>query len=230
MPDGPRPDLGTDSPSVTHPSARRGDEAGDGRCRDRAGACPGSVVALDAGTTSEEIARRWPYGHAATIVTTSPIVASALVGRSDVTVICVGGVLDPVWGACTGPAAVAALAGFHFDVAVVGVCGLDAATDAITSSLGEVEAKRAMVERAERVVVAATPEKLSVTAPYVICATRAIRHRGGLGRHRQGAARRHPARRALGRPWPAERAARLRDGVQHGPRDVRPTGIGRAKR
>lgn len=135
---------------------------------------PGSMVALDAGTTSEEIARRWPYGHAATIVTTSPIVAAALVGRTDVTVICVGGVLDPVWGACTGPATVSALEGFRFDVAIVGVCGLDASADASTSSLGEVESKRAMVERAGRVIVAVTPEKLSVNAPYVICATHAI--------------------------------------------------------
>jgi DeoR/GlpR family transcriptional regulator of sugar metabolism len=134
----------------------------------------GSVVALDAGTTSEEIARRWPYGHAATIVTTSPIVASALVGRSDVTVICVGGVLDPVWGACTGPAAVSALAGFRFDVAVVGVCGLDATGDATTSSLHEVDAKRQMVEGTTVVVVPATPDKLATTAPYVICATRSI--------------------------------------------------------
>jgi DeoR/GlpR family transcriptional regulator of sugar metabolism len=89
-------------------------------------------------------------------------------------VICVGGVLDPVWGACTGPVAVAALAGFHFDLAVVGVCGLQEAGDATTSSLGEVDAKRAMVARATRVVVPVTPEKFAVTAPYVICATSAI--------------------------------------------------------
>ena len=135
---------------------------------------PGSVVALDAGTTSEEIARRWPYGHSATIVTTSPIVASVLVGRSDVTVVCVGGVLDPVWGACTGPAAVSALAGFRFDIGVLGVCGLDAGGDATTSSLREVDAKRVMAERAVRVIVPATPEKLTIVAPYVICATGVI--------------------------------------------------------
>jgi DeoR/GlpR family transcriptional regulator of sugar metabolism len=130
---------------------------------------PGQVVGLDAGTTGVEIARRIPLELELTVVTTSPPAAVALEHHTRLAVVQVGGVLDLTWMAVTGAEAVDAIGAFRLDVAILGACAVHPEAGVTTSSLGEVETKRAWIRAGAEVIVPAGPEKIDRVAPFVVC-------------------------------------------------------------
>jgi DeoR/GlpR family transcriptional regulator of sugar metabolism len=130
---------------------------------------PGQVIGLDAGTTGVEIARRIPIELPLTVVTTSPPAAVALEHHRQLAVVLVGGVLDLTWMAVTGAEAVEAIGSFQLDVAVLGACAVHPEVGVTTSSLAEVETKRAWVRAAAEVVLPVGSEKADRVAPFVVC-------------------------------------------------------------
>ncbi|TDC72830.1 DeoR/GlpR transcriptional regulator [Micromonospora sp. KC606] len=121
---------------------------------------PGAAVALSAGTTTAELARRLIDVPGLTVVTNSLPVAEILHtgGRPDHTVVLTGGVRTPS-DALVGPLAVDAIRSLHLDVLFLGVHGISERAGFTTPNLMEAETDRALVAAADRLVVLADHTK-----------------------------------------------------------------------
>jgi DeoR family transcriptional regulator, aga operon transcriptional repressor len=126
------------------------------------------AIALDAGTTTLEMAAGLPADSRVQIVTPSLAAVNALIGHEGVEVMCLGGKLHPSTQSFAGPATVAAIgelrvrtfflaaSGLHAD----GVyCGND--FDAVT--------KRALVDVADEVVLLTDSSKFTISAMVRAC-------------------------------------------------------------
>jgi DeoR/GlpR family transcriptional regulator of sugar metabolism len=132
---------------------------------------PGMAVALSAGTTTAELARRLVSVPELTIVTNSVPVADVFFGssRPDQTVVLTGGVRTPS-DALVGPVAVAAIRSFHLDLLFLGVHGMSERAGYTTPNLMEAETDRALVAAAERLVVLADHSKWDMLGISTIAA------------------------------------------------------------
>ena len=130
---------------------------------------PGQVVAIGGGTTALELARHVAPELRATVVTTSPDVALALRDLPDVDVIVHGGRLDRTSQTLVGPETIAQIGMLRPDALLVGACSLHHELGLTMRERDEAQVMRALAERAGRVVVLATGEKLGTAAPYVVC-------------------------------------------------------------
>ncbi|KWV30651.1 DeoR/GlpR family DNA-binding transcription regulator [Micromonospora rifamycinica] len=121
---------------------------------------PGAAIALSAGTTTAELARRLVDVPGLTVVTNSLPVAEILhtAGRPDQTVVLTGGVRTPS-DALVGPLAVEAIRSLHLDLLFLGVHGITERAGFTTPNLMEAETDRALVEAADRLVVLADHTK-----------------------------------------------------------------------
>jgi len=121
---------------------------------------PGAAIALSAGTTTAELARRLVDVPALTVVTNSVPVADIFyrADRSDVTVVLTGGQRTPS-DALVGPIAAAAISSLHPDLLFLGVHGISERAGLTTPNLMEAEVDRALVAAAGKVVVIADHTK-----------------------------------------------------------------------
>jgi len=132
---------------------------------------PGMAVALSAGTTTAELARRLVSVPELTVVTNSVPVADVFFAssRPDQTVVLTGGVRTPS-DALVGPVAVAAIRTFHLDLLFLGVHGMSERAGFTTPNLMEAETDRALVAAAERLVVLADHSKWDLLGISTIAA------------------------------------------------------------
>lgn len=121
---------------------------------------PGAAIALSAGTTTAELARRLVDVPGLTVVTNSLPVAEIMHagGRPDQTVVLTGGVRTPS-DALVGPLAVGAIRSLHLDLLFLGVHGISERAGFTTPNLMEAETDRALVAAADRLVVLADNSK-----------------------------------------------------------------------
>jgi DeoR/GlpR family transcriptional regulator of sugar metabolism len=133
----------------------------------------GMTVFIDAGSTNLAIARALPASLRLTVITNSPNVASALIDRTQIDTIMLGGKLDHRTGAVIGARAIAEAANFRPDICVLGSCGFDPDTGISASDFDEAEFKRAVAERSRAIVAAITNEKLGVSAPFDVVPVKA---------------------------------------------------------
>ena len=138
----------------------------------------GSVIGLNGGTTTTEIARALatrsdlehrPGRPALTVVTNALNIANELAVRQHIKLVVTGGVARPRSFELTGPLATAVLGDMSMDLLVLGVDAVDAVGGAFAHNEGEANINRLMVERSERVVVAADSSKLGRRAFARIC-------------------------------------------------------------
>lgn len=129
---------------------------------------PASVIALDAGTTTNQVASLLPTDHAVKVVTHSFPVVSSLVGNAGVEVSCLGGILHPESLSFDGPATLAAISNLQVETLFLAASGMSErgvfcgnGFDAIT--------KRALIDVAERVVLLADSSKFLNSAMVKIC-------------------------------------------------------------
>jgi DeoR/GlpR family transcriptional regulator of sugar metabolism len=124
---------------------------------------PGQAIAISAGTTTYEVARRLLDVPRLTVVTNSVPVADTFHhgGRSDQTVIITGGVRTPS-DALVGPVAVAALRSLHVDLVLIGIHGMDSRAGFTTPNMLEAETDIALIETGRRLVVVADHTKWGV--------------------------------------------------------------------
>lgn len=132
---------------------------------------PGMAVALSAGTTTAELARRLVGVQDLTIVTNSIPVADVFFGsaRPDQTVVLTGGVRTPS-DALVGPVAVTAISSFHLDLLFLGVHGMSERAGFTTPNLMEAETDRALVAAAGKLVVLADHSKWDLLGISTIAA------------------------------------------------------------
>jgi DeoR/GlpR family transcriptional regulator of sugar metabolism len=137
---------------------------------------PGDVVFLDAGSTNLAIARALPTGANLTVLTNTPAIALAILGRVGFEVILVGGILDVRAGAALGAQAVRDVRRIAADICFVGACAADARNGIRAYGFEDAVFKRALVEAGRVVAVVATNEKLGTTAPFEVASAADIDH------------------------------------------------------
>jgi DeoR family transcriptional regulator of aga operon len=118
------------------------------------------VVGLTGGTTTSEVARQLSDRTELTIVTNALNIAMDLVLRPRVKLIVVGGVSRPQSYELVGPWAEEVLGSVNIGTAFIGVDGVDADGGLTTHDETEARTNRAMISRAQRVIVVADGTKV----------------------------------------------------------------------
>ncbi|MFC9977006.1 DeoR/GlpR family DNA-binding transcription regulator [Spirillospora sp. NPDC127200] len=144
---------------------------------------PGSIIALNGGTTTSEVARVLATradlhaeggAPALTIVTNALNIGNELAVRPHVKIVLTGGVPRPQSYELTGPLATGLFDHVTLDVAVLGVNGVSVEHGATCHNEGEADVNRLMAERADQVVVVADGSKVGRRAFAKICDTARI--------------------------------------------------------
>lgn len=144
---------------------------------------PGSVVGLNGGTTTTEVARALATradlhaagGEAAlTVVTNALNIANELTVRQHVKIVVTGGVVRPQSYELTGPLGTLVLEQLTLDHLFLGVDAISAGAGATAYNEGEASINQLMVARARQVIVVADNSKLGRHAFARICAIRQV--------------------------------------------------------
>lgn len=136
----------------------------------------GASVFLDVGTTTTHVAQALRARRELMVVTNSLPVAQALSGVNGHRVFLAGGELRAHDGGAFGAEALEFLRQFRVGHAVLSVAGVTADAGFLLQDLREAEFSRAMIARAEEVIVAADGAKLGRTAPIVVAAPGTVHH------------------------------------------------------
>lgn len=138
----------------------------------------GSVVAINGGTTTSEVARALVTlapvpgsdgGPVFTVVTNALNIANDLAVRRTIKLVVTGGVARPSSYELIGPLAEPVLAKLHLDYAVLGVDGFDVTVGASAHHEGEAAVNAMMVAQATTVLVVADGSKLGRRSFARIC-------------------------------------------------------------
>lgn len=121
---------------------------------------PDGAIILDAGTTTARLAQALPNDRELTVVVNSPVLATILGPRPNITVLLLGGRLRGRTLAAVDDWALRPLADLYVDVAFMGTNGCSAERGLTTPDQAEAAVKRAMIAAARRVVVLADHTKV----------------------------------------------------------------------
>ncbi|HEX3925851.1 MAG TPA: DeoR/GlpR family DNA-binding transcription regulator [Streptosporangiaceae bacterium] len=132
-----------------------------------------SVIALDAGTTTSQVALLLPYDRNLRVVTHSLPVVSGLVGNAGVEVLCLGGTLHPESLSFDGPSTLATISNLQVQTLFLATTGMNQ-RGAFCGNGYDAITKRALVEVAERVVLIADSSKFQNQAMVKVCGWDAI--------------------------------------------------------
>lgn len=136
---------------------------------------PGAVLFIDAGTSNLSIANALP-DIALTVITNAPIVATALLNRSNIELIALGGRIDLRSGSTLGAAAMREVEMLRPDLYVLGSCGVDADVGVSAFHYEEAQFKRRVAAVSKATLVAATADKLGTAAPYLVWPATQLTH------------------------------------------------------
>ncbi|MFG1710031.1 DeoR/GlpR family DNA-binding transcription regulator [Nonomuraea sp. M3C6] len=128
----------------------------------------GSVVAIDAGTTTRQVADLLPADRNITVVTHSFPVVSSLIGRSGTDVMCLGGLLHPESLSFDGPATLSAISNLQVETLFLAASGIGE-RGAFCGNGFDAITKRALIEVAEHVVLLTDSSKFYASAMVKIC-------------------------------------------------------------
>jgi DeoR family transcriptional regulator of aga operon len=128
-----------------------------------------AIVGITGGTTTMEVARALTPVRRLTVVTNALNVGIELARYRNIRLVLTGGVCRTASFELSGPIAEETLAGYHLDVAFVGVDGIDADAGCTTHDDAEARANLALVKRARRTVVVADGSKIGRVAFASIC-------------------------------------------------------------
>jgi DeoR family transcriptional regulator of aga operon len=147
---------------------------------------PGSVVAVNGGTTTSEVARALVAvpanvdhdgvgeNPAYTVVTNALNIANDLAVRRNIKLVVTGGVARPSSYELIGPLAEPALSRLHLDYVVLGVDGFDLEMGASAHHEGEAAVNALMVSLSTTVIVVADASKLGHRSFARICPPSAV--------------------------------------------------------
>jgi len=146
---------------------------------------PGQVVFFDAGRTNLAIAHALDLELKATIVTSSPAIAAALMAYGNIELIVIGGRIERTAGAAIGAMAAEAIREWRFDLCLLGACGI--AEEGISAlHVEDAAMKRALIGASVEVAVAAIADKVGTRAPFHVapleCLNRMVVEQGAPAR------------------------------------------------
>lgn len=125
------------------------------------------VLYVGMGTTAEQFARFLPV-HQGLLAVTASLPIASLLGTRPVEVVALGGTVRRDELTCVGPAAIATLGRYRFDLAVIGAAGISARWGITEVDDADAEVQRAAIERSDRVVVIADGSKIGAAANAVV--------------------------------------------------------------
>jgi DeoR/GlpR family transcriptional regulator of sugar metabolism len=133
-----------------------------------------TTLFLGVGTTVEQFAR---YLHARPELTavTPSLVTASLLGTRPLQTVALGGTVRRDDLTAIGPIAIATLARYRFEAAVIGAAGFSARWGLTEASDDEAEVQRVALGRSERVVVLADGSKVGRAATSVVAPAEAVR-------------------------------------------------------
>jgi len=131
---------------------------------------PGQFVFIDAGSTNLAAARSLPQSFGLTVATHDPTIAAVLAERTDLTLITIGGQVNPLIGAAVDGRALRQVLDLHPDLLLLGICAIDAEDGIAAFHSEDAQMKQALLERSGSVAVAVLNEKLSASAPFQVAA------------------------------------------------------------
>jgi DeoR/GlpR family transcriptional regulator of sugar metabolism len=123
----------------------------------------GATVALDAGTTTLELARLLVPPLQLKVVTSSLPAINVLAGRPDIETIALGGTLSTELQNFTGPLTLTALRRLHVDQVFLAATAISKGA-MYCNVMWDAEIKRALIELGDEVVLLADSSKFSMTA------------------------------------------------------------------
>ncbi len=138
---------------------------------------PGDTVLIDTGTTTlfcaEEIARL----DRLTVITNSTAIAATLAeGGRCAAIYLVGGAYDRDNRETVGPMAIGQLNSFHGDHAIISAAAVDAGNGVMDINFDEAQVGRAMIERADNIIVVADASKFDRRASFAVCGLDRVHH------------------------------------------------------
>src|SRR6202453_1106711 len=107
---------------------------------------PGQFVFIDAGSTNLAVARSLPKSIGLTVATHDPTIAAVLAGRTDLTLITIGGQVNPLIGAAVDGQALRVILGMRPDLLFLGLCALDADNGIAAFHNEDAQMKRSLIE------------------------------------------------------------------------------------
>lgn len=134
----------------------------------------GASVALNIGTTTEQVARALMHHQNLTVISNNTNIIQIMRPAPLRSLVAIGGEVRPEDGAIVGGDAVAALANYKVDIAIIGASALDSEGAALDFDVREVSVARAILENARESVLVADISKFDVQAPNRICTLDAL--------------------------------------------------------
>jgi DeoR/GlpR family transcriptional regulator of sugar metabolism len=131
---------------------------------------PGQFVFIDAGSTNVAVARSLPKSIGLTVATHDPTIAGVLADRTDLTLITIGGQVNPLIGAAVDGRALRLILELRPDLLLLGICAIDADDGIAAFHSEDAQMKSTLLERSGSVAIAVLNEKLSASAPFQIAA------------------------------------------------------------
>ncbi len=128
---------------------------------------PGTSLFIDTGSTTIAFAEALALRPPLVAITNAPRIAATLAARQGHKVFLIGGAYGADAGESLGPLALEQIGKFRADVAVLTIGGLDASC-VMDFDLQEAEVAKAMIERADRLVVLADHSKLDRRAVFEV--------------------------------------------------------------
>jgi DeoR family fructose operon transcriptional repressor len=123
---------------------------------------PGSMIVIDAGSTTARFAALLPRDHRLTVVTHAVPVAARLAGLPQIDLFLLPGRVRPTTHAAVGADTVAALSDIRADVSFIATNGLSTTYGLTTPDRDEAATKRAIAAAGRRTVVLADSTKIGV--------------------------------------------------------------------
>src|ERR1700679_1933260 len=129
---------------------------------------PGQFVFIDAGSTNVAVARSLPKSIGLTVATHAPTIASVLAERTDLTLVTIGGQVNPLIGAAVDGRALRQVLELRPDLLLLGICAIDADDGLAAFQSEDAQMKSALIERSGSAAIAVLNEKLSTSAPFQV--------------------------------------------------------------
>jgi DeoR family transcriptional regulator of aga operon len=129
----------------------------------------GGVVGITGGTTTTEAARLLAARQNLTVVTNALNIAAELAVRPNLSLIVTGGTARSASFELVGPVAEQTLAGYHLDLALLGVDGIEIDAGCTTHDDTEARTNAILLKQSKRAVVLADSTKLGRVAFATIC-------------------------------------------------------------
>lgn len=134
----------------------------------------GMTILIDCGSTTAFVARVLLRKRDLTVVTNALEIAHTLIGRCDHQVYLAGGSIRADIAASVGPEAHQLVSEFRADLAILSVGSVDAIDGIKDFDVDEARIARTMIERSNKVIVAADAAKYTAKAPVCICGFDAV--------------------------------------------------------